>query len=270
MNKDAQYADTMHALGFIGHAILNDEVVGQEIIKKLQSKSRINRLNRDFWAATCDRLSNLDMGELIVGMTYAERHMAWTGGSAASSIWIFQHLVERCTDQIFIDQIAAWVITNGTNPYSPFGTRVSLGARDYSEYVALRTARRKRISKFEQADNSIEERATAERALRYKRASQAVADQRSYARDELIAELDELSVSEQLRRIAEDQYYPPQFFPTRVPHSTSDAVIASLDYATRLELARRLKGKRRGPWGSFKKRLLRTLGPVWNKEPWNL
>jgi len=84
----------------------------------------------------------------------------------------------------------------------------------------------------------------------------------------MIQELNGMSIRDQLVQIAEDDTNAPTYYPTKCADSADLSVIESLKPETQLALAMKLKGKHRGPWGAFKKRLLpvTTILNVINKE----
>ena len=77
----------------------------------------------------------------------------------------------------------------------------------------------------------------------------------------MIQELNGMSIRDQLVQIAEDDTNAPTYYPTKCADSADLSVIESLKPETQLALAMKLKGKHRGPWGAFKKRLLLVCGP---------
>jgi multidrug efflux pump subunit AcrA (membrane-fusion protein) len=203
-------------------------------------------------------------------LTIAESHFCWTGGSVSGVIWLFRELVNRQADKQLLDNLSAWILANTNNPYNPFGTRVSLGAKDYSDYLARSRSRSNQIANLVLTDKQLEASAAEERRIRRIRSQAGAIARNTEARSEIIAALNLMSIEEKLDRIARDPEYPPQFFPTRIANAASQSIISALPLDVRLQLARRLKGKRRGPWGEFKKRLYASIGPVWNKSAWGV
>jgi 4-aminobutyrate aminotransferase/(S)-3-amino-2-methylpropionate transaminase len=64
---------------------------------------------------------------------------------------------------------------------------------------------------------------------------------------------------------------PAEFYPTCLADAATSDVISALSQSVRLQLLRRLKGKRRGAWAACKRRLLDTLKsgkPDW-RSPWD-
>ena len=238
-----------------------------EAIELVRERSSLNMRGREYWRRTVSGESDEDVAYLARGLTYLEAKYDWIGGSVASTIWLFQELIRRKASTQLLDDLSSWVLQNTRNSYSPFGSD-SLGAKSYSEYQYLTAARRVQIDQRVRADIKLEEAARHEREIRQKMAAAGAESRNTESRLEIIETLNPLPLAEQLRRISEDPKHPPQFFPTSIAAAATQQVVDSLPEEVKRELARRLKGKRKGPWGSFKKRLNRSLGQIWNKKPW--
>lgn len=251
----------------IGRAELLGTPQNQADVKSLRFMDAINRDPGMMEQAATD-LSERELAELTCGLAYVETEFRWLGGSASAVIWLFRALVARDASVALLDEVSGWILANSINPYNPFGTRVSLGARNYSEYRERSSWRAIEIKKCIAEDKEIEQRAEAERKLRRKMAAAGHAVRGTEIRAAVIKSMNELSLSEKLVKIAHDPTYPPQFFPKSIAASATQSDVDALPEDICLELARRLKGKRKGPWGRFRRRLLVTLGPVWNREPW--
>lgn len=61
-----------------------------------------------------------------------------------------------------------------------------------------------------------------------------------------------MSMPEQIRCMAEHPICPPQFFPIRIACAATEKDMADLPDELALELWRRIKRYRRGPWRNFK------------------
>jgi hypothetical protein len=92
------------------------------------------------------------------------------------------------------------------------------------------------------------------RAAQHKKSSK----DRNYKRQQMIEEFDQLSAKEQLKQIARDDVYAVNFYPTRYADTATTEIIMSLELEEIQALAMKLKSKQKGPWGSFKNRLLRV------------
>ena len=265
-----EYERTIKLLSSIGGAIESGGEPDQAELTEVRSQDVINRQGRGFWADLVASSTAEELATLIIGLTYVEREFRWSGGSVAGTIWLFEMLCKKPGDRELVDAVSAWVIENRLNSYSPFGTRVGLGARNYSEYLERSQSRRVAIDQYAQVDTERERVAEEQRTTRQESAKSDSELRRSPERAELIERLNGMSVVEQLRHMAADEQHGPKFYPTRLAHAASLAIIESLDKDTRLVLAEKFKGKTHGPWGTFKKRLLAKLGEPWNKTRWGI
>ncbi len=262
-----KYRDTLIAIGQAaraGQEPLNEDI---EILRRHDS---FNRQSPEFWKNATVGLNDNELGSLACGLTYVEAQLRWMGGSVSGVIWLFQALVARDPSVSLLDEISGWIIEHTRNPYNPFGTQVSLGARNYSEYQRWSASRAVEIGKCIKSDSELEERAEAERQLRREMAAAGAAARNTEIRRQIIKSFESLSLAEKLVRIASHPTFPPQFFPTSIADASTQEVIDSLPSEVQVALARRLKGKRKGPWASFRKRLTQALGPIWDKKPWGV
>jgi hypothetical protein len=252
----------------IGHAELFGVTPNAADVAAVRSLEEINCQRPEFWWQTSADLSDSELADLTCGLAYVETEFRWPGGSVSGVIWLFQAMLGRSSSAELLDQVSAWILAKSRNPYNPFGTRISLGAKNYTEYRKLSALRAVEITKRIADDQVIEQRAKADRDTRKRMAAIGAVARGTQVRAEIIKSMNELPLVEKLERIARDSTYPPQFFPTSIADSAQQSDLDALPEGIRLELARRLKGKRKGPWGSFRRRLLVSLGPVWNKKPW--
>jgi uncharacterized FlaG/YvyC family protein len=259
--------DTLIAIGQAARAGEEPSVAD---IASLRPHDSINRARPEFWKDATADLSDEEVGNLTCGLAYVEAQLRWLGGSVSGVIWLFQALVARGASITLLDDISGWVIEHTKNPYNPFGTQVSLGASTYSEYQSLSSSRAVEIGKCIQSDSELEERAEVERQLRREMAAAGADARSSEVRTRIIESFETLTLTEKLEKISSHPTFPPQFFHTSIADAATQEVIDSLPSEVQVELARRLKGKRKGPWGSFRKRLTKSLGPIWNKKPWRV
>ena len=239
-------------------------------ISSLARYDYINRIGPTNCEKVASHLSNEDLIYLIKGIIYVERKLKWTGGSVASGILFFKMLIERNVSINKIDEISAWIIKNTKNPYSPFGTLISMGAKNYSEYKNLSHKRQLLIQYELEQDKKFEKEAKKQREMRKRIRSYSAKCRNSPKREDLIKSLNGMSIRDQLILISKDEKYLPNFYPTKCADSADLTVIKSLPEEVIYALANKMKGKYRGPWGAFKKRLLFISGPVRKKKPWSL
>lgn len=259
--------DTLIAIGQAARAGEEPRVADMESLRRHDS---INRQRSEFWKNATVGLTDEEVASLTCGLTYVEAELRWPGGSVSGVVWLFQALVARGASIALLDDVSGWTIERTRNPYNPFGTQVSLGAKNYSDYQSLSSSRAVEIRKCIESDSGLEERAEAERQLRRGMAAAGAEARNSGVRIQIIESLEGLTLAEKLVKISCHPTFPPQFFPTSIADAATQEFIDSLPREVQVELARRLKGKRKGPWASFRKRLTQSLGPIWNKRPWRV
>lgn len=252
----------------VGRAIRSEVPPNSDELSSFRRYDSINRKGREFWSRTASPLTDEEVADLARGLTYVETQLKWSGGSVSGVIWLFHELIDRNTKIELLDELSSWILRNTSNPYNPFGTRISLGAKNYSEYRTLSLSRAQRINKYVDADARLGELARAEQEKRRKMAAAGDKARNTPLRAEIIQALNPLPLAEKLMVISADPTFPPQFFPTSIADSATQEVVDALPEDVRRNLARRLKGRKRGPWRNFRKRLVRSLGEIWNKEPW--
>jgi hypothetical protein len=113
----------------------------------------------------------------------------------------------------------------------------------------------------------LEETARKQRDLRKRLRSLNAQTRNSTERKNLIETLNSMSVQNQLLLISKDDKHAVNFYPTRSADSATISIIKLLPKEVQHALAIKMKGKHRGPWGAFKKRLLSVHGPVGNMDP---
>lgn len=254
----------------VGREIECDVTPAERVLTSLRSCSHINRMVLGAWEFETSHLTNSELTALLKGITYVERELSWAGGSVAGVVWLFRILRNRSVTMEQIDKTAAWIVENTKNSYIPFGTSVSLGARNYSEYRSLSQERSRIIHKELENDKEIEKEAENQRQARKAKRAYSEQCRNSSIRTALIQKLNKMSVLDQLALISRDELYGPNFYPTRCADSADISVIESLSIEARHALVLKLKGRQRGPWGAFKKRLLSVCGSVGNKKPWRI
>ena len=235
-----------------------------EALQPLARRGR-GRWGSDDWREVAANLSDEDLILLIKGFTTAERELSWSGGSASNVIVLFRALQERSPEQAA--PTASWVLQNTNNSYLPYGSD-NYGARTAEEWGRAWWGRRAGIAEGLQRDRKSDEDARAERQERARQRERSAADRDSEVRKQLLQELADLPVVEQIQRAAYDPIYSIEFYPTRLADSISGEIIKAMDSETHRALAKKLKGRRRGPWAKLKRHL--GGSSLWNREPWNL
>jgi hypothetical protein len=222
------------------------------IIDTLKKDDYINRLAPPEWHNIVKIFPINELIALVRGLTIVEREHRWTGGSVGAVIWTFRELEKR--DQIIANEVADWVLANSNNPYLPYGSQ-NFSARSLLEYKAVKARHDEMIRTGLKEQTDSEANSAAERNIRKKQKERSSYDRTLSKRQELIEQLSALSLSERLEKIAFDINYTVNFFPTCWAEAANFQVLQSLSSTIRIALLRKLKGKQKGPWAKFKKRL---------------
>jgi hypothetical protein len=212
----------------------------------------INREHWHAWDQITDAMPTDELVDLTKGLTLTAEHHRWGGGSVAGAIWTFRQIQRR--DSAVADEVADWILPRTRNPWVPYGSQ-NHGARSVEEYRHAEGRRIERMTAGLTEEKQNQERAEAERLVRKSQRDRSAQDRDSDIRKNLIAELNQLTIEEQLHRLATDELYSVEFYPTSIAGAATEEVVNSLNEETRLALCMKLKGKKRGPWSKFKRRL---------------
>ena len=131
-----------------------------------------------------------DLVALTKGLTLAEKHHGWIGGSVAAVIWTFRELQRR--DSTLADEVANWILPRTSNPYVPYGCQ-NHQARSIEEYRKATQWRTERIHAGLADEKASEDRAKAERVKRSEQRKRSSKERDGEVRKRLIAELDQLT-----------------------------------------------------------------------------
>ena len=227
-------------------------------IALLKSYEHIDRAGLDAWGKATKDLRNEEVIALIRGLTIVERELRWCGGSVSPVIWLFRNL-ESTVDISIYEELADWILKITHNRFLPFGSN-NFGAESFADYKKMVFRRRSIQLAAKKKRKTSEEDARNQRIIRASQRERSANDRYSSIRQQLIQEFSQLSIQEQLGRIATDEVYSVNFYPTRSAKAATSSILESLDYDLLLSLRMKMKGKHKGPWGSFKKRLMRVLG----------
>lgn len=229
-------------------------------LKEVAPYSNYNGEWRDFWGEATKDLTVEGLTYLIKGFTAAENYYSWCGGSAASTIWLFKILEKKYPKEV--EKIANWVLQNrGHNNYLPFGGQTY--AQNYQQYLVER--QRKARHKIEESNR--QNVAKNERDIRRVQTQNAQDDRKSDARNKIIQQLESLPLTSRLEHIASDSKYTVNFYPAIWGHEADIQTLQNLSNNTRVELLKKMKGKQKGPWGLFKKRLVAIDPWLWDVKP---
>jgi hypothetical protein len=261
-------SNVLQPLIAIGKSGDPDDTMTAAHLEAIGSFDWINREASSSWAEITREMPIDDMVALVKGLVLAEDYHRWIGGSVAAAIWVFRELVMR--NPALADDVANWILPRTSNPWVPFGSQ-NHGARSVDEYSTVQQRRSECILAGLAEERASEHRAQMERLSRESQREQSARARYSNVRKQFIAELNILTIEAQLRRLATDEAHSVEFYPTRIADAANSEVINSLDEGTRILLWKKLKGKKRGPWKNFKKRLLSTFqSNPWNRKDWFL
>ena len=256
----------------IGRSIENNAEPSGPLIHSLEPYSDINMLNPGKAVNESTNLANDELISLLLGITYVERELKWSGGSVAVTNHLFPLLLTR---DIAIEQInntADWIVKNTDNGH----LRVyPVHESDARSYYDSDSKYREAMERKEAAIQCLAREKAAERKRteieaekqRQKRESRRIAGnhhRNSPIRTELINKLNDMPAHDRMVMIAKDDIYAPNFYPTKCAASASMGVIESLSNEVKQILVLKFKGRHRGPWGAFKKRLLSVYEPTNN------
>jgi hypothetical protein len=250
----------------IGRSLRETGGYSIDTLDSLRRQDAINRLAPQDWNKVSSQLKDDDLIHLAMGLTAIERDLKWTGGSVSAVIWVFRNLQNRVTESVW-SSTADWILANTNNPYLPFGSQ-NHGAKSLSDYQDAVKLNHSKIREGLEIEKQDTESTQKEHALRVLQRRNSHIDRRSTKRQEIIANLQQKPLKERLEEIVLEETYAVNFYPTNWAHEADDSFIATLDDNLKHSLAQRLKGKQRGSWASFKKRLLRVTGIPWNRRAW--
>lgn len=217
-----------------------------------QLLARLKSVNRDIyigwnqWNEVADPLVEVDLQNLVRGLTAAELELGWYGGSVASVIYLY-----RCYEARFPEQantLADWVLARSENEYVPFG-RMRAGARSVAEFKSYLSAKARRHDESEQAQGDARQHKRIRAAVR-KRLTQehrVLQAAHSQSRAELIAQLLELPAKERLEHVAWDDFHSLAFFPASFA-KVDGPTLQQLDGGTRKRLLDKMAARRKGAW----------------------
>lgn|GEM_PF-4188077 len=218
-----------------------------------------------------DELSIQDAGYLTCGLVTLEKKLNWEGGSVGAVICAYRALRAKKPDIGWLDDLTEWIIKNTKNPYNPFGTVMRHGAKNLTEFAQRTSEHESRAWKnIRKADQQRE--VSLKQKSSYERFKENSLKLRQSGEKEALSANFDLNSKEGVISALEDiacDGYTANVFSAKVAHSASISVLDEVDYFTKKELALRLIGRKRGPWGQFKKRLYRSLschvGRPWSR-----
>jgi len=234
-------------------------IITREILD-LKLYGNINTKGPKFWEDILPALSDEELFSIVRSTVLAEKEHKWSGGSAASVIYIFREVQQRT--RMFTEEVADWVLANTNNHYLPFGFN-NHEARSLEDYwrISAKLFEAKRIRDLQLSEELS--RAKRDREILAERRTRTARLRNTPERAHDLQVLGRLPLAEQLEYIAKDPLYSPNYYSTRSAYNATHEVLASLSKEIRQSLLRKLKGKQKGAWGKVKKRLL-VIEPI----PW--
>lgn len=228
---------------------MRDEAAIRDALRPFSDYARIG--DRP-WQKVAETLPSGEIELLFRALVLIDREPAWMSGSVAPAIAVFRVLQTR--EMNAAESAAEWALRATTNPYIPFGSD-NLGARSIAD-LGVRTE----VNAQRKADRATAQEAAhveaTERWAHRRQAHAERADIRRAERASFVAKLAGQSVIEQLTQLARDAERPPEWYPESLAESATRDDLAALPADVRGFLVTKLKGKRRGPWVDFKRRVL--------------
>jgi hypothetical protein len=240
----------------IGQCSSTESEVSEDCLATVADHEHVNRLPWSDWELATSSLTTADVVFLVKGLTIAESHFRWCGGSVAATIWVFRELIRR-GDAGLLSELATWVFLHRGNSYLPFGTTLYWSYEDFvdrnsPEYLAERERRRQRgeVLKLVQQQARIQRRAEMARKHRENRL------RGSERRVEVLQQLTELTHRDRWLRIATDWSVTLDFYPSEWTH-IDDSELRLLPAETIGLLSDRLNVKCSQSWRELRKRIAR-------------
>jgi len=243
----------------IGHAIEINGDISNDLINSLKPYSRAN-LSVWLTVGRIGELTNQELIELLKGLVLLEKKCNWLGGSVASTKYLQQTILFRGLDKDKALEVFSWVVQNTDNDHASYMAKDILKAKTYSGYLNLWACRDAQSQATYEHLQSIHKKAVDQRKKRKQIRKYMHKRRSTLIRTELINRLDKMSVRDQLILISHDDDYLPNFYPTKYAASANINIIKTLPDETTRALILKMKGKFRGPWGRFKKRLILAYG----------
>jgi len=218
------------------------------------------------WDHYTSNLSLVDLSNLLKGVVLIldmEEISPFIHRKNANHIrHLFKHLQRR--DYVengnyeFSSHIADQLLANTERYDVPLGAESNFGAKTYEELLKKRLAFHRWR---EHVNDRLKERmlvADCHRKVRKEQCKNTATYRGTDVHKKHLEQLSKLSIQEQLVKLANDDKYSVGFYPARMAYNANINVIDKLDEDIKVMLMAKLKGKKRGAWGRFKKRLLKS------------
>lgn len=241
----------------LGQANSENDPSFKTLLSEISSYSHVNRLHWNEWNPFTKKMSTSNLESLIKGLTIAETHYKWSGGSVAAVIWVFNQFANREQPQL-VEKVAMWVFENRWNCYIPFGTLKYSSYEDYiwkhsTGYYELKRKKIEAHKKREKEQQKVANRRRLDKArtvIEHKNRAQ----QKAKNRQKTIDNLTDMVPEERWNFIAMNKSVTIDYYPTEWANE-SEQVLRTLSSETRTALIERLHYKRKGPWKKLRKLL---------------
>ena len=240
----------------IGQHATSESHGGEDYLAAIADHDYINRLHWSEWDPVTSAMTTADIVYLAKGLTIAEAHFRWSGGSVASAIWVFRELIRR-GDAEQLSALARWVYLHRSNTYLPFGTTLYWSYEDYvhrnsPEYLA----EKQRIYKRNEELKLAQKQARIQRRVEAERKHKEIGTQRSKRREVMLDKLSQMTTCDRWHHIAIDKTVTPDFYPQEWA-DISDSDLQLLPLSTLVLLVDRLGVKCSRSWRELRKRVAR-------------
>jgi len=251
--------EIMDKLISIGHTIEINGDISDDLINSLKPYRHVN-LSVWLTFGRIKKLTKQELVELLKGLVLFEKRCDWSAGSVASTKYLQPIILSLGIDEDKVLEVFSWVVQNTDNDHASYMAKDILKAKTYSGYLNLCACRDAQSQATAKHVHSIHKKAVAQRKKRKQIRKYMHKRRSTHIRTELINRLDKMPVHDQLILISHDDVYLPNFYPTKYAASANINIIKALPDETKRALILKMKGKFRGPWGKFKKRLILAYG----------
>lgn len=229
---------------------MTNEAADKDAIVYFKNRDFLNRLHWESWQQQTTTLDDTDLINLFKGLVITERELKWIGGSVAGAIWIYRVIQERKLDSKY--EIADFGLRNCENPWIPFGSSYH-GNRTITHYLSFLNEKVKVSAVKAERYGKVLSRVEGRKEKRV----EAIAEIRKLSkvqRGEILKKLLEkhsgFTIIQRLKIIAEDQKYPPEYYPIEWINLTKEE-IQELPIDLIKKLYDKLSTKTRGQWKRF-------------------
>jgi len=198
-------------------------------------------------------LNDLTDNNLILvykGIILAESTKNWYDGSVDVSIPVYFEIKRRGLDKDLM--IADFALRHTSNPYIPFGN-MYVGVRSKAGYLLELELKKESIERNNKQVARVKGR-KKRRSLALAELRKLSFDERGLLRKKLLEKYSAFSHEERLKIVADDEKYPPEYYPVEW-FKINDAIVASLPFDLVRKLHDKLSTKTLGPWKQFARKL---------------